>query len=163
MAISACVCLEMFAVGELADEIQVCGEKVVAGEGTEGRPAHFVEDPVFKFALELTDEEELKIDGGAIAIAMTQAGDVATDGGVDTELLIEFACESDLRGLTSFDLSARELPLEAHRLVWAALADEYLTTASVQLTKNQRGHNIADRWRDEGVSVPLQFANRLFH
>ena len=153
----------MFAVGQLADEIEVGGEEVVVGKRAEGGPTHLVEDAIFELALELLHDEELEVDRGTVAIAMSETSDVTADGGVDAELFVQLAGQGGFRRLACFDLAAGKLPFEAHGLVGAALADEDFTRVGGLFTQYQRGHNVADRGCSGGVWMPLQLANRLFH
>ncbi len=118
--------LEETAFGEVADEAEVGGEEVVGGESREWGPADFVEDAVVEVAVEVVDDEELQVDGAAVAVLVADAGYAAAYCGGDAQLFVEFACQGSLGGLAGFDLSAGELPLEAHGLVGAALTDENL-------------------------------------
>ena len=116
--------LEEFAVGEVADEGEVGGEEVVGGEGGEGGPEHLLEDAVDGLALEVADEEEFDFDGAAVAVGVVDGGDAWADGGSDVELFVELASEGLFGGFAGLDFAAGELPLEAHGLAGAALADE---------------------------------------
>ena len=142
--LTASVALEMFAVGQFTDEIEVCGKEIVVGKSIERRPAHLVEDAIFKFSFELADEEELQIDRGAVPVTMAKAGDVAADRGVNAKLFVEFTGEGDFRRLTGFDLAAGKLPLQAHGLVGPPLADEHLARAGNLFTQDECSHNVAD-------------------
>ena len=114
-------------LSQIPDEPQIGREEVVAGESRERRPLDVVEDAVIQVAIELVDDEELQVDGAPIAVLMADAGDAAPNGGGDPQLLVELARERLLGGLASLDLAPGELPLEAHRLVGPALADQHLS------------------------------------
>ena len=154
--------LEEFAFGEVADEAEVGGEEVVAGEGGEGRPADVVEDAVFEVPGEVVDEEELEVDGASVAIAVAEGGDPGADGGVDAEFFVEFAGEGLLGGFAVFDLASGELPLEAHGLVGFALADEEFGGCGVR-AEDEGSHDEAGGPEDQGVGVAVEFADGLFH
>ncbi len=118
--------LEQLAFGEVADKAEVGGEEVEGGQGGERSPVHGVEDAVGELAGELSYGEELQVDGAAVAVAVADLGDARADGGGDAELFFEFAGEGLFGGFAGLDLAAGKLPLEAHGLVGAALADEDL-------------------------------------
>ncbi len=154
---------KMFSVGQFPDQVKIGGQKVVAGKGTEGGPAHFIEDTVFEFTLEFAHKEELQVDRRSIAIAMTEAGYMTTDRGVNAEFFVQLAGKGDFRRLSGLNLATGKLPFQTHGLVWPTLADQHLSSAGSLSTKDQRGHNVADRGCSEAVCMPLQLANRLFH
>ena len=66
----------------------------------------------------------MQVDGAAVSVFVTDAGYATADGGGDAQLFVEFADEGLLGGLAGLDLSAGELPFEAHGLIGAALADQ---------------------------------------
>ena len=142
----------------------VCGEEVVGGQSAEGRPLQGVEDVVVQLSGEVVYHEELKVDGGTVAVAVTNLRDAASDDGLDAELLLEFTDEGLLGSLTVFDFATGKLPFEAHGLVWAALADEDFGAAGLVggLAQDQgRGHQ-PNRFAAR-VAASVQFANTLFH
>ena len=146
----------------------VGGEEVVGGELAEGAPADGVEDVVVQLTGEVVYHEELKVDGGAVAIAMADLRNPAADDGMDAEFLLELTGEGLLGGLAGLDLAAGKLPLEAHRLVWTALADENFGAAGLAggligggAQDQRRGHH-AKRLA-VCAAVSNQFANALFH
>ncbi len=118
--------------------------------------------------VKVVDDEELKVDGAAVAIAMADLRDPAADDGRDAELLFELADEGMLGGLAGLDLAAGELPFEAHGLVRAALADEDFGAAG--LAGELAGGGAQDQRRGHQpkrlaacVGATVQFANTLFH
>ncbi len=131
--------LEQFSGGEVADEFLVGGEEVEFWEGVDLGPAEIVEDAVGEFSVEAVDGEELEVDSAAVAIIVADVGDEGADVGLDAEFLVEFAAEGLFRRLAGFDFAAGKLPLEAHGLIGAALADEHFVCA-----QNQGGHHITD-------------------
>jgi hypothetical protein len=112
--------------GEITDKAVVGGEEVVGSKGGEWRPLDVVEDTVVQVAVELIHDEELQVDGSAVAVLMADAGDAAANGGGDAKLLVKLADEGLFVGLASLNLAPRELPLQAHGLVGTALADQHL-------------------------------------
>lgn len=157
--------LEELALGEVADEVEVGGEEVEGGELAERGPLEGVEDVVIEIAGEGVDDEELQVDGAAVAVAVADLGDAAVDDSLDAELLVELAGEGLLGGLSGLDLAAGELPFEAHGLVRAALADEDFGDGA-----GVAGDGAEDQRRDHQpkrlaacVGVCVQFANTLFH
>jgi hypothetical protein len=66
---------------------------------------------------------------------------------MNADFFVQLACQSLLRGFSGLNLSAGKLPLQRHRLIWTALADQDLAA-----THNQRSHNEAERWTS-GPSV----------
>ena len=89
-------------------------------------PFDLVVDAVQDFAGKLDYREELQIDGAAVTVVMADMRDSRADGGADAELLIQFAGQGLLRAFAGFDLAARKLPEQGHRLIRAALTDQDL-------------------------------------
>src|ERR1017187_9786966 len=116
--------LEQLAFGEGADEAEVGGKEVVSGQGSQRRPADFVEDAVADLAGEVPYGEELEVDGTSIAIAVADLHDAGADDGCNAKLLVEFAYQGLLGGLAGLDPAAGERPLQANRLIWPALTDQ---------------------------------------
>jgi hypothetical protein len=154
--------LQQLAVGEVADKGEVGGEEVVFGKFGERAPEHLLEDAVVELALEVADEEELDLDGTAVAVGVVNDGDALADGGIDAELFLKFADEGLLGGFAGFDLAAGELPLEAHGLIGAALADKEL--AGFAFAAEHEGRNDATHGL-EGLcgAMTVEFADGLFH
>src|ERR1035441_8123333 len=157
--------LEQLAFGEIADESEVGGEEVVGGQRGQGRPTDFVEDAVIELAGVVADGEELQVNRTAVAIAVAQLGDARPNDGGNAEFFVEFAGERLLGGLAGFDLSAGELPLEAHWLVRPALANQNFGAAAIfcrGLAQDEgdddQPHRLAAR-----IAVAVQFSNRIFH
>ena len=89
--------------------------------------------------------------------------DAAADLGGDAELFVELAGEGLLGGFAQFDLAAGELPLEAHGLVGAALADEdlgLLALAGGGMADDDGGDDEAQRLA-AGVGVVVQSADAI--
>jgi len=93
---------------------------------------------------------------------VAQLGDAGADNSGDAKLFVEFTGEGLLGGLAGFDFTAGKLPLETHRLVRSALADENFYTAALirSLTQDQGGNYQPERLV---VAVGVQSANPLFH
>jgi hypothetical protein len=141
--------LEQFAGGEVADESAVCGEEFVVGEFFEPYPLQLVEDFVLQLAIEGRDREELQVDGSAVAVVVADSSDALSDPGVDAQFFLEFANEGLFRAFALLDLSAGKLPLQGHRLVGAALADQDQSVANQQTCHNKaKGRTRRARWGD---------------
>ena len=156
--------LKKFAVGEVADEVEVGGEEVVVGETDDGAPEHLLEDGdvVGEFAEIFADAEELDLDGTAVAIGVADRSDVVADGGVDAEFFGEFAGEGFDGGFAGLDFAAGELPLEAHGLVGAALADEEFPVGCIA-AQDQCGYDASQGLGGLCQSMIVEFPNRFFH
>ncbi len=156
--------LEELAVGEVADEGVVGGEEVVVGETDDGAPEHLLEDGDFVggLAAVVADEEEFDFDGAAVAVGVADGGDAVADGGVDAELFGELAGEGFDGGFAGLNFATGELPLEAHGLIGAALADEDLGLGAFA-AQDQCGNDAAQGLGGWDRSMFVQFANRLFH
>jgi hypothetical protein len=156
--------LEEFAVGEVADKVQVGGEEVVVGEAGDGAPEHLFEDGdvVGEFAAEFLDKKEFDFDGAAVAVGVVDGGNAIADGGIDAEFFGEFAGEGLDGGFAGLDFAAREFPFEAHGLVGSALADEEFAIGEVA-TQDQGSNDAAQGLRGLCGSVIVEFANRFFH
>jgi len=115
---------EQFSFGEIADEATVSGKEVVCGQVFERHPAEVIEDTVFNFALKGIHGKKLQVDGASIAVGVTDADDGSADAGPYAKFLVKLTHKGLLRSFAGFDFSAWELPLERHRLIGTALADE---------------------------------------
>jgi len=102
--------LQKLAGGEVADEAAVGGEEVVGGEVFKADPADLLVDLVIDFSGELVDDEELQIDGAAVAIVMADVGDGGADGSLDAKLFRELTGQGLLGALAGFDFAAGKLP-----------------------------------------------------
>jgi hypothetical protein len=80
--------LKEAAFGEIADQAEVGGEEIVAGEGWKWGPADLIEDAVVEVALEVVDDEELQVDGAAVAVLVAYTGYATANGGGDAQLFI---------------------------------------------------------------------------
>ena len=156
--------LKKFAVGEVADEVEVGGEEVVVGETDDRAPKHLLEDGdvVGEFAAIFADAEELDLDGATVAIGVADGGDAVADGGVDAELFREFASECFDGGFAGLDFAAGELPLETHGLVGTALADEEFAVGLL-VAQDQCGYDAAQGLGGLCRSMLVEFANGFFH
>lgn len=132
---------EQLAFGEIADEAEVGGQKVVFRQLPELHPSYLVEDMVLNFAREFAHREELQVHGAAMAVIVADMGDGRSDDRSDSQFLVEFAGERLLRGFAGLDFAPGELPFESHDLVGAALAYEYLA-----ITNNECGRHKPERW-----------------
>ena len=155
--------LEELAVGEVADEGEVGGQEVEVGKRGEGTPLHFCEDAVLEFAGEFEDAKELDFDGAAVAVSVAEGGDAVGDDGFDAKFFVEFAGEGEFGGFAKLDFAAGELPLEAHGLVGAALADEDFAGGRVVAAQNERGHDMTQRLGGGLWSASVELADRLLH
>jgi hypothetical protein len=81
---------------------------------------------------------------------------------MDSELFVELAGEGGFGGFAELDFAAGELPLEAHGLVGAALADEDLAVAGVA-AEDERGHDEAQRLGGGLRAASVQLADRFLH
>ena len=63
---------------------------------------------------------------------MADVGDAGADGGLDAELLLEFAAQGLFRGFARLHLAAGKFPLGSERLVGTALTYQHLITAQDQ-------------------------------
>ena len=144
--------LEEFAVGEVADEVEVGGEEVVGRGGWRRGPEHVLEDAVDELAAELADEEELDFDGAAVAVGVADGGDAVADGGGDAELFVELAGEGLFGGFAGFDLAAGELPLEAHGLVGRRWQMKISRVSGLRRAGSARLRRGAEAWRLERIA-----------
>jgi hypothetical protein len=67
--------------------------------------------------------EELQIHRPAVTIVVPDVRDVAPDSGCNSQLFVQFARQGLFGGFAVLNLSPRELPLQSHRLIGAALAN----------------------------------------
>jgi hypothetical protein len=129
--------LEKLALRQIFDQTAIGNQEVVRGKLLKLDPANVFEDLIFNLALELVDRKELQVYRTAVSIVVPDTGDALADFGGDAELFIEFAGQGFFRTLAGLDLAAGKLPLQGHRLVWAALADQDLIAAQHQCRYDQ--------------------------
>jgi hypothetical protein len=141
--------LEQFAGGKVADESAVGGEEFVLGKFFEPDPLQLVEDFVLQLALEGWHGEELQIDCSTMAVVVADTGYALSDLCVDAQFFIEFASEGLFGAFTLLNFAAGKLPLQRHRLVGAALADQDQSIANEQTCHNKaEGGTLWARWGD---------------
>lgn len=133
--------LEQLAFGEVADEAEIGGEKVVFREVAEVDPADFVVDVALDFAGEFADDKKLQVDGAAMTVVVADAGNGGADDAMDAQFFVELAGEGLLGTFAGLDFAAGKLPFEGHNLVGAALADKHLIIAN-----DERGGDKAQGW-----------------
>jgi hypothetical protein len=100
-----------------------------------------IEDAVLQLAIELMHGEKLQIDGSAMAVIVPDARYPGADGGLNPEFFVQFPGQCLFRALAGFNLAAGKLPLQGHRLIRAALANQNLAAAN-----NKCGRYEAKRW-----------------
>jgi hypothetical protein len=74
----------------------------------------------------------MEFDSSAAAVVMAHCCDLSADRGADSELFFQFALERRNRLLSFFNLAAGKLPLQRHRLILGALANENSVVAHDQ-------------------------------
>src|SRR5580698_6689859 len=84
------------------------------------------------------DGKELQIDRAAVAVGVPHVGDERTYGCSDAQFFFKFADECLFRAFPGLHFAAGKFPLEGHRLIGPALANENLIAA-----KNESGDHIA--------------------
>ena len=99
-------------------------------------PLDLLEDAVLDFAGKLVHREKLQVDGAAMTIIMPNVRDARRRSGVNAQFLVEFAGQRLLRALARLDLAPGKLPLQRHRLVGTALANQNFAALH-----DQRGRN----------------------
>ena len=94
-------------------------------------------DLVFELAFKGVDGKKLEINGAAVAIVMADVGDALANGGLDSELFIQFPSKSLFRTFASLDLAAGKLPLQGHRLIGTSLAYQHFAVANEKPRGNE--------------------------
>ena len=157
--------LEKFAGGEVADKAAVGGEELVLGKFLKLDPFELVEDFVLEFAFERRHGEELQVNGASVAVVVPDVGNPGPDLCADAQFFLEFASEGLFRAFALLDFAAGKLPLQRHRLVGTALADQDKAVAHQQPRNDEseggpQGARVGDGLRfvhDSSVN-PLQQA-----
>ena len=76
-------------MGEVADEVDVCGQEVIFWQAGEGGPEHRVEDAILKLAVKMVNDVELQVDCSAIAVTVADVGDLSADGSIYAKFFIQ--------------------------------------------------------------------------
>ena len=74
----------------------------------------------------------MQIDGAAVTIVVANVGNARPNFCVNPQLFLEFASKGLFRTFALFDLAAGKLPLQRHRLIGTALADQDKALANQQ-------------------------------
>src|ERR1039458_785547 len=83
------------------------------------------------------DGKELQVDGSAVAVVMADEGDPGAYGRLDAEFFVELAGKGLVRPFASLNFFAGGLPLEGHRLIRTALADQDFAAADDERSRNE--------------------------
>ena len=97
------------------DQFRSASRKSRSSNSFRRHPANFAKNAVFNFALVPAHFKEAEFDRTAARVFMTNAGDLITDLGLDSQFFFQFAAQSIARLFAFFDLAAGEFPLEWHQ------------------------------------------------
>ncbi len=118
--------LQELACRQILNEPAIRSQEVVSRQILELDPLELVKDAIDQIAGELVHREELQINGAAVAIVMPDVGHTSADLRGNAEFLVQLARQGLFCALAGLDLSPGKLPLQSHRLVRTALANQNL-------------------------------------
>jgi hypothetical protein len=121
---------------QVPDQPTVGSKEVIAWQLFQLDPLKLLENAILKLPSELMHGKELQIHSAAMTIVVANVSDLRTNFSLNPKLFVQLPCEGLFGAFASLNLSTRELPLQRHRLVGAALADQNFAA-----TNNQRGRD----------------------